>query len=45
MEYIRNKERLGQELETLPDLEIARRVKNKKLEEEYRKCMKQDGNY
>jgi len=45
MEYIRNKEGLGQELETWPDLEIARWVKDKKLEEEYKKCMKKDGNY
>jgi len=45
MEYIRNKEGLGQELETWPDLEIARWVKNKSLEEEYKKCMEKDGNY
>jgi len=45
MQYIRNKEGLGQELETWPDLEIARWVKNKSLEEEYKKCMEKDGNY
>ena len=45
IEYIRNKEGLGQELEIWPDLEIARWVKDKKLEEEYKKCMEKDGNY
>jgi len=45
MEYIRNKEGLGQELEPWLDLEIARWVKDKKLEEEYKKCMEKDGNY
>jgi len=45
MEYIRNEEGLGQEWETWPDLEIARWVKDKKLEEEYKQCMERDGNY
>jgi len=45
IEYIRNKEELGQELEIWPDLAIARWVKDKKLGEEYKKCMEKDGNY
>jgi len=44
IEYIRNKEGLRQQLKTWPDLEIARWVKDKKLEEKYKRCMEKDEN-
>jgi len=45
VEYIRNKENLGQELELWPDLEIARWIVDKKLKEKYNRCMEMDGNW
>jgi len=45
VEYIRNKENVGQELEMWPDLEIARWIVDKKFKEEYNRCMEMDGNW
>jgi len=45
VEYIRNKENLGQELEIWPDLEVARWMVDKKLKEEYNRYMEMDRNW